>query len=457
MTAAEFDVVVAGGTVVTSRGRRSAHVCIRGGRVVTLAYGSPAPAATVAVDATGLLVLPGMVDSHVHLMDPGDSQREDFPCGTAAAAAAGVTTIVEHTHAWPLTSVDRLREKLAHLHGRSYVDFGLAAHVWPDALDGLEDLWHAGIAFFKIFTCSTHGIPGLDTDALLTTFGTLARLGAPCLVHCEDEMLTSRAEKRLRSAGRDDPGLLMQWRSREAELLAVAQVALLSRLTRTPAVVAHASNAEVLEVIAEERRRGAAVRAESCPQYFHLREEEVNEHGALRKFTPPARIRSLHDENRMWALFNDGVIDQLSSDHAPSTRAQKTGVPFWEAPFGLPGLDTTFPLMIDAALRGRTSWERIVAAYCEQPARQFGLHRKRALAPGADADLVLIDPAARSTVDAAAIRSKAGWSPYEGRELRGGIVATMLRGEIVYRGGVVPEPARGRFVPGPGAIPGSLE
>lgn len=457
MTAAEFDVVVAGGTVVTSQGSRPAHVCIRDGRFVRLAHGSPAPTASVLIDAGGLLILPGMIDSHVHLMDPGDSQREDFPHGTAAAAAAGVTTILEHTHAWPVTSVERLREKRAHLRGRSYVDFGLVAHVWPDALDGLEDLWHAGIAFFKIFTCSTHGIPGLDTDDLLTAFSTFARFNASCLVHCEDEMLTSRAEKRLRSVGREDPGLLMQWRSREAELLAVAQVALLSRLTRTRTVIAHASNAEVLAVITEERRRGAAVYAESCPQYFHLGEAEVNEHGALRKFTPPARIRSPHDENRMWALFNDGIIDQLSSDHAPSTRVQKLGVPFWDAPFGLPGLDTTFPLMIDAALSGRTSWERIIVGYCEQPARQFGLHRKRALAPGSDADLVLIDPSGRSTVDGSAIRSKAGWSPYEGRKLRGRIVATLLRGETVYREGVVFEPARGRFIPGPGVIPGSME
>src|ERR1700683_345063 len=146
-----------GGGVVGSAGSAPLDVWIRDGRVAELSRGSD-HAAAEEIDATGLLVLPGMVDTHVHLMEPGDPSRENFVAGSSAAAANGVTTIVEHTHSWPVTTVDRLTEKLDVLAGRSHVDYGLSAHLWPDNAGQLAGLWQAGVVFFKIFTCSTHGI-----------------------------------------------------------------------------------------------------------------------------------------------------------------------------------------------------------------------------------------------------------------------------------------------------------
>lgn len=403
------------------------------------------------VDATGLLVLPGGVDTHVHLMDPGDRERETFLSGTAAAAAAGVTTIVEHTHGWPVHEPDRLAEKRTHLRGRSYIDHGLAAHVWPDRVDYLRALWEAGVTFFKIFTCTTHGVPGLTSAQLLEALGEIAAFGGACLVHCEDEGVTAQAERMLRLANRVDPGLLTEWRSREAELLAVAQVAVAAWLTHARVRVAHASNPDVLGLIRHARRDGAPLSAEICPQYLLLREDELHEHGTLRKFTPPARIRSDADERRIWDAFNDGSADQVSSDHAPSTRAQKA-TDIWSAPFGLPGLDTTYPLMVDAALRGLTTLEHVAEMYAERPARHFGLRGKGSVAQGMDADFVVIDPGASWRVDAGRIRSKAGWSPYEGRTVRGSVMMTVLRGEVAYRDGLLGEQPLGRFLPGPGAV-----
>jgi dihydroorotase-like cyclic amidohydrolase len=389
-------------------------------------------------------------------MDPGDAEREDFPAGSLAAASAGVTTVVEHTHGWPVTTPERLAEKRAHLRGRSHVDYGLAAHVWPDQLGRLGALWRAGVVFFKIFTCETHGVPAIQPDLMLDVFDELAVADAACLVHCEDNLITARAERRLRAQMRDDPAVLYEWRSREAELVATGATALLARLTRVRATIAHVSHPGALQVLAAEQLQGSTAVAETCPQYLFLREDEVLGQGTLRKFTPPARIRSDVDEAAMWAAFNDGAINHLSTDHAPSTRAHKADGGMWGAHFGLPGLDSTLPLMIDAALTGRTSLERVVTAYADAPARRYRLSGKGRLAEGFDADLSIVDPVQRWVLTDNVVLSKAGWTPFAGKQLQGRVITTVVRGRTVIADSmpVNVEVPGGKFLPGPGAISG---
>jgi len=224
-----MDLAILGAKVVTPAGTFSAHVYARDGRIAALT--SERLPARETVEAGGLLLLPGMVDSHVHFMDPGATEREDFTSGSSAAAVGGVTTVIEHTHAAPVTDAATFRAKAAHLRTRSLVDFGLAAHVLPDSLERAREVWEAGALYLKAFTCTTHGIAGLSTFDLLRLFQEAAACEAICLVHCEDEALTAGAERRLREAGRADFGVIPLWRSREAELVAVGTVALLARLS----------------------------------------------------------------------------------------------------------------------------------------------------------------------------------------------------------------------------------
>lgn len=449
---APYHLRIGGGTVVTSRGRARLNVYVTDGRIAHV--GPEVLEADQTVDAAGLMVLPGMVDTHVHLMDPGATEREDFPTGTAAAAARGVTTVVEHTHAHPIRSVDDLRAKVDHLRGRSHVDYGLAAHAWPDRIAELPDLWAEGIVLFKIFTCTTHGVPGFDPARLEAAFRTAARFGGACLVHCEDESLTVEAERRLREAGRTDGAVIVEWRSRTAELVATQTVALLARLTGARVTVAHVSHPEAVELISAARRAGGDVVAEACPQYFLLREDEILEHGAFRKFTPPARARTDHDEEEMWRLLRVGGLHHVSTDHAPATREQKTEGDIWEVHFGLPGLDTTLPLLVDAVLRDRLSWEDLVRAYAEAPARRYGLHpRKGALRVGSDADLVLVGPSGERIIRDEEVISKAGWTPYAGRAVRGSVAAVFLRGNRIAEDGRPTEELAGELLRGPGATP----
>jgi dihydroorotase len=438
-----FQLGIEGGEVVTSRGRARLHVYVSEGRIAAVT--PRALQAREKVDASGLLVMPGMVDAHIHFMDPGDTTREDFPTGSAAAARAGVTTVIEHTHAAPVISAEDLHAKVDHLRERSRVDFGLAAHAWPDRLEEVEGVWRAGAAFVKAFTCTTHGVPGFDAAALKRLFTRIARCEAVCLVHAEDESLTAAAEAELRADGREDGGVVPVWRGRDAEQTALLVTAHAAALSGAQVVAAHVSHVDAI-------RAASGLTIETCPQYLTLTESEVLERGPFRKFTPPARARSNDDLEQMWRALAGGRIDYVASDHAPSTREQKLAGTIWEVHFGLPGVDTTLSVLLDGARAGRISYERVAEAYSEMPARVYGLWpAKGSLEPGADADLVLVDPEAHWTVSDADIISKAGWSPFSGRTLTGRAQRTYLRGTLIADGGrIVEKPGAGRFVPGAG-------
>ena len=445
-----YDLAIHGATLVTGRGRRRANLYVQNGSIAAITD-EPA-AAERSIDAAGLHLLPGAVDGHVHFQDPGDTSREDFISGSAAAAVGGVTTVIEHTHSHPVRNAGFLREKIEHLRNRSLIDFGLAAHAWPTQLGQHGELWRAGVMFFKVFTCTTHGVPGHDAAHLLGLFRELADLDALCLVHCEDETITAENERALRAAGRLDPAVIAEWRSREAELTALNTVGLLARLTGVRAIAAHVSHAAAVDVLHGEQGHRARLWLETCPQYLYLHEDEILDRGGLRKFTPPARIRSDGDADEMWRRVAHGPITHISTDHAPATRAQKTDGSIWDVHFGLPGVETTLNLLLNAAIEGRLSLERVVELVAETPARLYGLSpRKGRLEVGADADLVLVDLTSERVLDDDAVVSKAGWTPYAGRRINGRVVKTFCRGQLVADNGhPVGEPGFGRFLPGPG-------
>jgi dihydroorotase (multifunctional complex type) len=440
-----IDCEITNATIVDPRGRYQGTIAISGEKVGGV-LSEPSGNAARTIDAEGLVALPGMVDQHVHFMDPGDTSREDFISGSSAAALGGVTIVTEHTHSNPVLTPDDLREKRKHLQDRSVIDFGLIAHVFPDTIEHVPTLWEDGVAIFKAFTCTTHGVPGLLPDDLLHLFRSLSESGARALVHCEDEFITEDNEKRLHAALRDDYGVIPEWRSTEAELVAVNTVALLARLTGANITVAHASQPAVIDLVRRERELGAPLTIESCPQYFYLDEEDVRKHGPTRKFTPPARETPAGD--LMWERLTKGQIDLVSTDHAPSTLEQKFGSDIWDCPFGLPGVETTLTMLLDAVAQGKLTLERLVQAYSETPARLLGLYpRKGAIRAGADADIVLVDTEQEHVLKNENIVSKAGWTPYDGRRVKGRPVMTFLRGTTVAeKGEVVAEAGGGRFV-----------
>lgn len=435
-----LDLEVVGATIVLPSGPIRGSLQISGGTIAGLTA-EPVGGAAHTVDATGLQLLPGMVDEHVHFMETADPSRETWLQGSSAAAIGGVTTVVEHTHAAPVLRGTDVDPKRAFVAGRSVVDYAFAAHVFPDTIGELPALAAAGVPFVKAFTCTTHGIPGLDASQLLALFRQAADVGLRVLVHCEDETITAADEARLRSELRDDAALLPEWRSSEAELAAAAVVVVLARVTGARVTVAHVSQPAVLDLVATQRAAGADVTVETCPQYLLLDEAEVRREGALRKFTPPARPAPAQDG--LWEALQDGRVHVLAADHAPSTRAQKLTGDIWDCPFGLPGVETVLPLALAAVGEGRVSLDVLVRAYAQRPAAELGLAgQKGALLPGHDADMVLVDLASRITLRDEDIVSKAGWTPFAGRQACRPL-ATYLRGERVAEDGrvVVSSPA----------------
>jgi len=442
----QCDLAVRGGRMVTPDGTIREDLYVNEGKVVGLGRLDVSP--RDIVDARGLLVLPGMIDAHVHFMDPGDASREDFPTGSAAAAVAGVTTVIEHSHSSPVYTAAEYREKVSYLKNRSRVDFGLGAHFPVGGVESIPDLVREGAALIKVFTCTTHGIKAVDPGNLYTAMSRFAKLDVPFLVHAEDEFLTRAAEKELKSAGREDGMVIPEWRNPLAEQVAVSAVGHLAHASRAKTVIAHCSHPQIVDTVAVFRSRGARIYAEACPQYFFLREDEVKGMGGFRKFTPPARAKTKDDLDQMWERLRNGSFSYLASDHAPSNSDQKKKGSIWEVPFGLPGIDTTLPIVLDSAARGRLSYPLLVELYAKMPALIYGLYpRKGALLPGSDADFVLVDPKAVYQLRDDTVISKAGWTPFAGREIRGKVVATFVRGRKVAEDGrCVEEAGWGCFV-----------
>lgn len=440
------DIAVRNGRIVAPDDVIREDLFVRDGKVIGFGRIGFSPKETI--DATGLLVFPGMVDAHVHFMDPGDSSREDFPTGSAAAAVAGVTTVIEHSHSSPVYNSEALKEKVDYLKNRSVVDFALGAHFPFQRVDEVEALVRAGAALIKVFTCTTHGIKAADPGSLYKAMGLLAKWDIPFLVHAEDESLTKLAEQELKAAGREDGRVIPEWRNPMAEQVAASTVGHLAEASGARTVIAHCSHARVVDIVTDFRSRGVRIFAEACPQYFFLKEDEIEVMGGFRKFTPPARAKSKQDLDQMWERLRKGCFSYLASDHAPSNRNQKEKGSIWEVPFGLPGIDTTFPVMLDAAARRHLSYAQLAELYAKMPAAIYGLYpNKGALRPGSDADFALVDPKAEYLLKDEAVISKAGWSPFAGRKLKGKVIATFVRGrKVAENGRCVEGPGWGRFV-----------
>ncbi|MCY4640077.1 MAG: amidohydrolase family protein [Chloroflexi bacterium] len=448
---AAAELAIRGGTVWSPAGSRRADVYLAAGRVLDV--GGPSRPAATSIDARGLWVMPGVVDGHVHIPDPGRSDREDFPSGTAAAASNGTTFLLEHHHSDPVLDAGALERKSRYLSGRLHVDVGLLGAVHPGNVGGLRALWEAGAYAFKLFTCALHGAPAVTGDVLARALAEVASFDGLVLTHCEDEEITAAAGRELREAGATGGEALLAWRTLEAELAAAGAMGEALRLSGARAVIAHASHPAVVDRLRAARGGGARLLIESCPHYLWLTEDDVRARGPWAKCTPPAR--SEQARAGLWRLVAAREIDLISADHAPTTIEEKRAgeSDIWECPFGLPGVETTLSAMLTGVAQGLVEMSTVVALMCEGPARAYGIYpRKGALRPGSDADVVIVDPRRERLVRRGEVRTKAGWSAFEGRLLTGRAVRTLVRGVTVYEEGALPAgPAHGRYVPRPGA------
>ncbi len=448
------DTRLTGGTVVFPTGTAEADVLIDGERIAGIvgADTDGTPEAAHVVDVSGKLVLPGVVDPHVHVDDY--NTIDSYETASAAAALGGVTSFINFAwQAWAgedsdwdepgtlLEGVERHRE----LGQRSHVDYGVHAVVTQQdeaTLSELEKLAAAGVTSIKLFTTYDCGLSYGFVDDV---FERASDLGLVVAVHTEDDSICTHKTEQAAAANRTEPTAYPDARPAYAEAVAVDAVARLAIEHGAKYYGVHTTSEAAVEALARYTDE-PTVRAETCPHYLTLTADAYAEQGQLPVIAPP--LREERDQEALFAHLESGTLSVIGSDHVANTQEAKERGAWWDGPYGANSLQTSLPIVHEEAVNKRGfSYPFLARVLSDAPARTFGLESKGRIEPGRDADLVVFDPEKQWTIDAADNASKADFSIYDGREVTGCVTKTFLRGKLVAEDGeVVGAPGDGAYL-----------
>jgi dihydroorotase len=435
-----YDLLIRNGRIATSEGEDLGDVAIQNGRIAAVGALGEAKAETT-IDASGLVVMPGVIDTQVHLREPGLEHKEDLATGTMAALCGGVTSILEMPNTNPTTTTaEALADKLARAKGRAWCNYGFFVGATADNAEHLAELERLpGTPGIKIFMGSSTGNLLVAADDDLRRVLRNGRYRTP--VHAEDEPRNRAAREAYAGSDvRDHPFV----RDAESARMATARLLRLSAETGRPVHVLHVSTGDELHLIAAAKRSGLGTTAEVTPQHLFFAAPDCYERlGSLAQMNPP--IRSAEHREALWRAVRDGLFDVFGSDHAPHTLDEKAK-PYPASPSGMPGVQTFLRVLLTFVAQGKLRLTDVVRMACENPARLYRIRDRGRIAAGTIADLTLLDPEVSSTFERAQGRSKCGWSPYEGERLYGDIRHVVLGGQVVLEEGVPVGNARGSML-----------
>lgn len=433
---ASFDLVLRRGTVVNHDGVGQRDVGVTGGRIAAIGDLSRASAGET-IDCHGLHILPGVVDSQVHFREPGLEHKEDLETGSRAAVLGGVTAVFEMPNTNPLTTSEAtLADKVARATGRMHCDFAFWVGGTRDNARHVGDLERLpGAAGIKVFMGSSTGDLLVEDDEGVRSI--LSNTRRRAAFHSEDEY---RLRERLGERVSGDPSSHPVWRDAEAALSCTRRLVRIARSVRARIHVLHISTAEEIDFLEDHKD---LVTCEATPHHLTLSADDYARLGTLIQMNPP--VRDARHRDGIWRGIGQGVVDVLGSDHAPHTLEEKAK-PYPAAPSGMTGVQTLVPIMLDHVAAGRLTIERFVDLTSHGPNRIFGMAGKGRIAAGYDADFTVVDLKRVETITNAQAGSRAGWTPYDGRQVTGWPVGAIVRGTRVMWEGEIVNPGQGRPV-----------
>jgi allantoinase len=432
-------LLISGGLLVDELSVRRADLLVLDGRVEAILQAGHGQTADEVFDATGLHLLPGLVDAHVHFNEPGRTDWEGFASGTTAAAAGGVTTVCDmplNCHP-PTLDARALALKRSAIVDHALIDYAFWGGVVPDSLEHLRELHKAGVVGVKAFLCES-GLaeyPHLDEFSQLEAMQVCADLGLLLALHAEDASETGRLGQQARAEGRRT---VLDWahsRPPSTETEAVNRSLEMAAETGARLHFVHISTGAAAQLIAEARAAGLDVSVETCPHYLCLDESDLERLGTFGKCAPP--LRSRDEVEDLWQALLDGAIDWIASDHSPCPPNMKETDDIWAAWGGLGGVQTLLPALLSEAVHARgLSLPRLVSLTAASPAKRLGLYpRKGVLEPGSDADIALVDLHKTWTLQPEDLRTRWPINPFVGRTFTGQVRATLVRGSVVWQDG----------------------
>ncbi|MFC7394791.1 allantoinase AllB [Scopulibacillus cellulosilyticus] len=435
----KYDLIIKGGNVVLRHEVKKADVAVKNGKIAAIDRNLGKEASQI-VDAHGQYVMPGMIDAHVHICEPGRTEWEGFETGTKALAAGGTTTYIDMPlNALPATTTkEALKLKFEAAKGKNYVDYGFYGGLVPGNIENLQELSDEGVIGFKCFMASCGSdhpddFKNVDDYTLYKGMKKLAELGAVLLIHAENAEITDRfAEEKIRE-GKVTATDYADSRPIFTEVDAVKRALFLGKETGCPLHFVHISTAEAIEPIIKARNEGQDVTLESCPHYFTITAKEFEKIGPVAKCSPP--LRSIEEQEKLWGALKQGKIDMLTSDHSPCPPSMKySGTDnMFEVWGGITGCQNNVDLMFDEAVKKRnipvTEFARMIAI---TPAERFNLSSKGEIAVSKDADMILIDPNRSYTLTEEDLYYRHKHSPYVGRTIHCRVTKTFVRGSLVF-------------------------
>jgi len=423
-----------------------AGLAVSGEKILKIAKETNLPHASRKIDLRECLVLPGIIDAHVHLRDQSLEYKEDFFTGTCAAASGGVTTVLDMPNNVPVTmSVDSL-EKRAEIAARKSVVNMAFYSAFPEDLRDMENIVRWGAKGFKLFLSKRIGGLDLEDDeSLLQGLRKAAMLDVPVLIHAEDKDLLESKSEELKRMGRCDAASFLEAHSISAEARAVKRATELSRASGAHIHICHVSAAQSMSIISSAKHAGVNVTCEVTPHHLLLSSRELETLGGIALTNPP--LRTERDREALWRNLRRGVVDIIASDHAPHALHEKEKDSVWNVAPGFPGLETMASLMLTQVNKGFLALSRLVQVSSERPAEIFQIEKRGSLKEGYFADFIVVDMKREWRIDSSKFYSKAKFSPFDGWAVKGKVIKTFVNGRLVMdEGEIVGKPGEGKII-----------